>query len=132
MIYHMAKERTFSCGTNSGNPKRERCANLAHSRSLSEYRIGFIPPACGYSHIVIGFKWLIVCRWGLGGVVEENSVVSGRKREGGMKIVFVRRCLFLSIEQLQAAAEGVFLATAFCKYCNIHTVTTAELFTLSP
>lgn len=47
-----------------------------------------------------------------------------------MKIVFVRRRLFLSIEQLQAAAEGVFLATAFCKYCNIHTVTTAELFTL--
>ena len=53
-----------------------------------------------------------------------------RYREEGMKIVFVRRRLFLSIEQLQAAAEGVFLATAFCKYCNIHTVTTAELFTL--
>ena len=123
----MAKERTSSCGTNSGNPKQERCANLAHSRSLSENRIRFILPACGYSHIVIGLKWLIACRWGLGGVVEENSVVGGRKREGDMKIVFVRRCLFLSIEQLQAAPEGVFLATAFCKYCNIHTVTTAAL-----
>ena len=55
-----------------------------------------------------------------------------RKSEGGVKIVFVRRHLFLSIMQLQASAEGVFLATAFCKYCNIHTVTTAELFTLSP
>ena len=31
-----------------------------------------------------------------------------RYREGGMKIVFVRRRLFLSIEQLQAAAEGIF------------------------
>ena len=30
-----------------------------------------------------------------------------RYREGDMKIVFVRRRLFLSIEQLQAAAEGV-------------------------
>ena len=44
-----------------------------------------------------------------------------------MKIVFVRGRLFLSIEQLQAAAEDVFLETAFCKYCNLHTVTTAAL-----
>ena len=51
-----------------------------------------------------------------------------RYREGGMKIVFVRRRLFLSIEQLQAAAEGVFLATAFCKYCNIHTVNSRALY----
>ena len=64
--------------------------------------------------------------------VEQDSVEGGRKREGGMKIVFVRRRLFLSIEQLLVVAEGVFLATAFCKYCNIHTVTTVELFTLSP
>ena len=45
--------------------------------------------------------------------VEQDSVEGGRKREGGMKIVFVRRRLFLSIEQLQVMAEGVFLATAF-------------------
>ena len=127
----MAKGRTFSCGTNSGNPKRERCANLAHSRSLSEYRIGFILPACGYSHIVIGFKWLIACRWGLGGVVEENSVVSGRRREGGMKIVFVRRHLFLSIEQLQAAAEGVFFSNCILQVLQ-HTYSDNSSSTLSP
>ena len=124
----MAKERTFFLwDLSSGNPKQERCANLALSHSLSDHMTGFILPVCGYSHIVIGFKQLIACRWGLGGGVEEDSLKGGRKREGGMKIVFVRRCLFLSIEQLQAVPEGVFLATAFCKYCNVHTVTTAAL-----
>ena len=41
----MAKKRTFSIGTNAGNPERARLS------SQSEGRIRFILPARGFSHI---------------------------------------------------------------------------------
>ena len=34
-IYHMAKERTFSCGTNAGNPEWARWAHLARSKGYA-------------------------------------------------------------------------------------------------
>ena len=54
-----------------------------------------------------------------------------RYREGGMKIVFVRRRLFLSIEQLQAAAEGVFFSNCILQVLQ-HTYSDNSSSTLSP
>ena len=43
---------TFSCGTNGGNPKRARLADLPHSGSLSEHRICVILSARGFGHMI--------------------------------------------------------------------------------
>ena len=48
-----------------------------------------------------------------------------------MKIVFVRRRLFLSIEQLQAAAEGVFFSNCILQVLQ-HTYSDNSSSTLSP
>ena len=48
----MAKKRTFTCGTNMGNPEPDREAYLAHLGCQSECRIHFILPACGFSYII--------------------------------------------------------------------------------
>ena len=45
-------KRTFSCGTNGGNPERARLADLTRSGSQSENRIRFILPACGFGHMI--------------------------------------------------------------------------------
>ena len=45
-------KRTFSCGTNGGNPKRARSADLLRSGSQSEHTIGFILPARGLGHML--------------------------------------------------------------------------------
>ena len=48
----MAKNRTFSYGTDAGIPERARKAHSARSGSQSEHRIRFILPARGFSHII--------------------------------------------------------------------------------
>ena len=49
----MAKKNFITCGINAGNPERETWTHLARSGSQSEYRICFILPARGFSHIII-------------------------------------------------------------------------------
>lgn len=46
----MAKKKTFTCGTNVGNPKWAKWAHLARLGSQLECRIRFILPAPGFSH----------------------------------------------------------------------------------
>ena len=49
----MAKKKTFSGGTNAGNPGRKRWAHFDRSGSQLEGRIHFISPTRGFSHIII-------------------------------------------------------------------------------
>ena len=48
----MAKNRTFSCGTDKRNPERARKAHSARSGTQSEHRIRFILLARRFSHII--------------------------------------------------------------------------------
>ena len=48
----MAKKRTFTCGTNAGNPERVRWAHVACLGSQSECRIRLILPTRRFIHII--------------------------------------------------------------------------------
>ena len=48
----MAKNRTFSCVTDTRNPERARKAHSARSGSQSEHMIRFSLPARVFSHII--------------------------------------------------------------------------------
>ena len=52
----MAKKRTFTCGTNAGNPERAKMAHPASSGSQSECRIRIMLPARRFSHIILNNK----------------------------------------------------------------------------
>ena len=48
----MAKKRTFTCGTNAGNPEWVRWAHVGFLGSQSECRIRLILPTRRFSHII--------------------------------------------------------------------------------
>ena len=51
-IYYTAKNRTFTCRTNAGNPERQTRASLDRSGSQLEHRICVTLTARGFSHII--------------------------------------------------------------------------------
>ena len=56
----MAKKRTFTCGTNAGNPKWAKWAHLAHLSSQLERKVRFILPTRGGSWTFFVFSMEVV------------------------------------------------------------------------
>ena len=52
----MAKKKTFTCGTNMGNPKWAKWAHLARLGSQLECKVCFILPTRGSSWTFFVFK----------------------------------------------------------------------------
>ena len=62
MNYYMAKNRTFTCGTNMGNPKWAKWAHLACLGSQLECKVRFILPAHGFKHKILINNYALLTR----------------------------------------------------------------------
>ena len=60
------QKRNFSCGTNAGNPEREKWTHLSHSSRRSERQIRFI-----FSHII---NFVTTCKRFINLRLEEGQV----------------------------------------------------------